>query len=93
MRYLFHVPGNGCIYLDEVSSHLGNAENAEAHALFIANELASDGSCWGLEVCVIDHRADELTRCRSPASRRLGMPSGSVDDGNLRRRSMEEKAA
>ena len=63
MRYRFNVVGDACAYIDDEGTDFGSPEEAKAHALVVASELAVDcDSYLGCELCVIDQRANELAR-------------------------------
>ena len=63
VRYLFHVMCDGYFYRDEVGQRFDYLDDAKAHAVVIARELAMDGDAYhGFAVCVIDDRGTEVAR-------------------------------
>ena len=62
-RFYFHVE-NGSRYPDETGSAFSTPEEATAHAVIIARELAQDGSWHGFSILVTDDRGHEIVRVR-----------------------------
>jgi hypothetical protein len=62
-RFYFHVV-NGSRYPDEVGSVFSTADDATAHAIVVAQELAQDGSWHGSSILVTDDRGHEIVRVR-----------------------------
>jgi hypothetical protein len=62
-RFYFHVD-NGNRYPDETGSVFSSPEDAAAHALVLARELAQDGSWHGSSVLVTDDWGQEISRVR-----------------------------
>jgi hypothetical protein len=63
VRYLFHVMCDGYFYRDEVGRRFDRLDDAKAHAVVIARELAMDVDAYhGFAVCVIDDRGTEVAR-------------------------------
>jgi hypothetical protein len=62
-RFYFHVE-NGSRYPDETGSAFSTPEDATAHAVIIARELAQDGSWHGSSILVTDDRGQEIVRVR-----------------------------
>jgi hypothetical protein len=62
-RFYFHVE-NGSRYPDETGSAFSTPEDATAHAVIIARELAQDGSWHGSSILVTDDRGHEIVRVR-----------------------------
>jgi hypothetical protein len=62
-RFYFHVE-NGSRYPDETGSAFSTPEEATAHAVIIARELAQDGSWHGSSILVTDDRGQEIIRVR-----------------------------
>src|ERR1700730_13546223 len=62
-RFYFHVD-NGSRYPDETGSVFSTADDATAHAIVVAQELAQDGSWHGSSIVVTDDRGHEIVRVR-----------------------------
>lgn len=62
-RFYFHIE-NGSRYPDETGSIFSSPDDATAHAVVVALELAQDDSWNGFSVLVIDNRGQEITRVR-----------------------------
>ena len=62
-RFYFHVD-NGRRYPDETGSVFSTADDATAHAIVLAQELAQDGSWHGSSILVADDRGNEIIRVR-----------------------------
>jgi hypothetical protein len=62
-RFYFHVE-NGSRYPDETGSVFSTPEDATAHAVVVARELAQDGSWHGFSILVTDDRGQEIIRVR-----------------------------
>src|ERR1700676_1069006 len=62
-RFYFHVD-NGSRYPDETGSVFSTADDATAHAIVVAQELAQDGSWHGSSILVTDDRGHEIVRVR-----------------------------
>jgi hypothetical protein len=62
-RFYFHVE-NGGRYPDETGSVFSTPEDATAHAVVVARELAQDGSWHGSSILVTDDRGQEIIRVR-----------------------------
>lgn len=62
-RFYFHID-NGMRYADETGSLHSTPDQAAAHALAIAQELAQDGSWHGSSVVVTDARGRLIARVR-----------------------------
>jgi hypothetical protein len=62
-RFYFHID-NGSRYSDEIGSVFSTSDEAAAHALAIAQELAQDRSWHGSSVLVTDDRGQQVTRVR-----------------------------
>jgi hypothetical protein len=62
-RFYFHVE-NGSRYPDETGSVFSTPEDATAHAVVVARELAQDGSWHGSSILVTDDRGQEIIRVR-----------------------------
>src|ERR1700676_4868985 len=62
-RFYFHVD-NGSRYPDETGSVFSTADDATAHAIVVAQELAQDGSWHGSSILVTDARGHEIVRVR-----------------------------
>jgi hypothetical protein len=60
-RFYFHVD-NGSRYPDETGSVFSTADDATAHAIVLAQELAQDGSWHGSSILVTDDRGQEIAR-------------------------------
>lgn len=63
IRSYFHI-GNGTRYPDETGSVFSTPEDAAAHALVLARELAQDDSWHGSSILVTDDRGQEISRVR-----------------------------
>jgi hypothetical protein len=62
-RFYFHVD-NGSRYPDETRWVFSTADDAMAHAIVVAQELAQDGSWHGSSILVTDDRGHEVVRVR-----------------------------
>jgi hypothetical protein len=62
-RFYFHVD-NGSRYPDETGLVFSTADDAAAHAIVVAQELAQDGSWHGSSILVTDDRGHEIVRVR-----------------------------
>ena len=62
-RFYFHID-NGARYVDETGSLHSTPDQAAAHALAIAQELAQDDSWHGSSVVVTDARGRQIARVR-----------------------------
>jgi hypothetical protein len=62
-RFYFHVE-NGSRYPDETGSVFSTPEDAAAHALVLARELAQDDSWHGSSILVTNDRGQEISRVR-----------------------------
>jgi hypothetical protein len=62
-RFYFHIE-NGSRYPDETGSIFSSPDDATAHAVVVALELAQDDSWHGFSVLVTDNRGQEITRVR-----------------------------
>jgi hypothetical protein len=62
-RFYFHVD-NCSRYPDETGSVFSTAEDAKAHALVLARELATDEGWNGSFILVTDDRGQEIIRVR-----------------------------
>jgi hypothetical protein len=62
-RFYFHI-GSGTRYPDETGSVFSTPEDAAAHALVLARELAQDDSWHGSSILVTDDRGQEISRVR-----------------------------
>ena len=62
-RFYFHVD-NGNRYPDETGSVFSTADDATAHAIVVAQELAQDGSWHGSSILVTDDWGHEIVRVR-----------------------------
>jgi hypothetical protein len=61
IRFYFHVD-NGSRYPDETGSVFSSSDDATAHAIVLAQELAQDGSWNGSSILVMDDRGQEIVR-------------------------------
>ena len=62
-RFYFHVD-NGSRYPDETGSVFSTADDATAHAIVVAQELAQDSGWHGFSILVTDDRGQEISRVR-----------------------------
>jgi hypothetical protein len=62
-RFYFHID-NGSRYPDETGSVFSTADDAMAHAIVVARELAQDGSWHGSSILVTDDRGHEIVHVR-----------------------------
>ena len=62
-RFYFHIV-NGSRYPDETGSVFSTSDDAVAHALVLAQELAQDESWDGCSILVTNDRGQEITRVR-----------------------------
>jgi hypothetical protein len=68
-QFYFHVD-NGNRYPDETGSVFSTADDATAHAIAVAEELAQDGSWHGSSILVTDDRGHEIPRANWPVGSR-----------------------
>jgi Domain of unknown function (DUF6894) len=62
LRYLFHVSGSVGILEDEDGQSFSSLDDAKAHAIVIARELARDEAYHGWVLWVTDDQGHEVAR-------------------------------
>ena len=65
---------NGNRYPDENGSVFSTADDATAHAIVVAQELAQDSSWHGSSILVTDERGHEIVRVQNRPVGSLGIP-------------------
>jgi Domain of unknown function (DUF6894) len=62
LRYLFHVTGSVGMLKDEDGQSFSSLDEAKAHAIVVASELARDETYHGWVLWVTDDQGNEVAR-------------------------------